>query len=618
MFPARHGVGFVSASDSASLVKQAVDIVDVVSQVVPLRRVGNRHLGICPFHQEKTPSFQVDAESQLYYCFGCNSGGDVLSFVMKHRNISFREALEYLADRYHIDLPKNEGGFDSGPAVEAARKEREKLYAILKTAAEFFYAQLHHSKAGLIARDYIEHRGLPARVVEEERLGYAPAQWDGLVQHLKQSGVDLELAISAGLAARSSKDESRIYDRFRNRLIFPIVDEQGRVVAFGGRSLSKEVQDEPKYLNSPETAVYHKGRMLYQMARAREACRNKRQAVLVEGYMDLLAFHAKGFYRVVATLGTALTAHQVRLLSRLADEVVLAYDGDEAGERAMLRALPLFLAEELAVSCLRFPDGMDPDDFLNRRGLEGFEELENGRQDLGIYAIGKTLEGWDGTTLGKTRAIGGLQAIFDALRQPVLRSEYLKLVSQRLSLPQSVVEEQLRHSKRSVDRYAAPSRPAAPVPSNISRAESLEEKILRLMIKYSELIDEVKQSGAIDHFQEPQLKALAQVLLQVPHPPYGIFNPASISELLQDAGQKELFARLRLDPEEIEQPQIHMKDKLGKLFEREVKQKRLNLNESLKRAEQEGNTTQVRYFLEQIRQNVSSARKRARAREENV
>ncbi len=215
--------------------------------------------------------------------------------------------------------------------------------------------------------------------------------------------------MKAGLLARSSRDQGRCYDRFRNRLIFPIRDERSRVVAFGGRILGSETQDEPKYLNSPENPVFHKGRMLYQFARAREACRQVRQVLLVEGYMDLLAFHAQGFYRVVATLGTALTSHQVRLLSRHVDEVVFAYDGDEAGERAMLRALPLFLQEELAVSCIRFPEQMDPDDFLRTKGLAAFEDLVQRREDLGAYAIRKALETWDGTMTGKTKVLGELQ-----------------------------------------------------------------------------------------------------------------------------------------------------------------------------------------------------------------
>lgn len=609
----------VIASDSAALVKQGVDIVDVVSQVVSLRRVGNRHVGLCPFHQEKTPSFQVDAENQLYYCFGCASGGDVLSFVMRQRNTSFGEALEYLADRYHIPLPQKEGTNSlTGAMAEAARKEREQLHRALRIAADIFHSQLHDAEAGRAAREYIQRRGLPLEVVEAERLGYALPQWDGLLRALKDRGVDEALGCTAGLLARSSKDESRVYDRFRNRLIFPILDERGQLVAFGGRSLSEEGPGEPKYLNSPETPVYHKGKMLYQLARAREACRQVRQVVLVEGYMDLLAFHAQGFFRVVATLGTALTPHQVRLMSRMADEVALAYDGDEAGERAMLRALPLFLQEEVPVSCLRFPEGMDPDDFLKSRGLSGFEALLLKREDLGSYAIRKVLDGWDGSSMGKGRILNELKPIFEAVRQPLLKSEYLQLVSTRLAVSLDVIQDQLQHNKGQGQRLPARQSSASPVSPQLPQTQSLEENILRLMVRYPGLIEEFRTSGAVKHFLEKRSRAIAEVLLKNPFPPQGNFDAGAVYDLLADPEQKELLARLMLDPLEIEEPLIQMKDWLGALAIREMKQERLSLKEGLEGADHERDRAQVRSLLAEIQQKISSVKKRVRETPENV
>ncbi len=385
----------MGASDLAVLVKQAADIVDVIGRVVTLRRAGHRHVGLCPFHQEKTPSFHVDPETQFFHCFGCGQGGDVVTFVMKHQNLSFGDALRHLADRYHVVLP--EASATTGVAAEASRKEREALFRVVEAGAEFFYGQLHHSPAGRTARDYLKQRGIAEHVVEAERMGYAPDRWNGLLHHLENAGFDTGLAEKVGLLSRGARD--RVYDRFRHRLIFPIRDDQNRVVAFGGRSLPREngVEtrptgaargEEPKYLNSPENPLYHKGRMLYQLSRAREACRNHRQVLLVEGYLDLLAFHNHGFYRVVATLGTALTPHQARLLARMSDEVVLAYDGDEAGEKAMLRALPLFMEEELTVSCIRFPAGMDPDDYLRAHGMEGLERLSDAMPSTGSWSDG--------------------------------------------------------------------------------------------------------------------------------------------------------------------------------------------------------------------------------------
>ena len=355
----------MTGSGIATLVKQAVDIVEVIGRAVHLRRSGNRHVGLCPFHQEKTPSFQVDADNQLYYCFGCGTGGDVLSFVMKHQNLTFTDAVKYLSDRYNIPLPQKDHAVRDDLLL-ASQEERKRILAAIECCGGLLLPPASCRPEGRAAREYIAERGLPEEVVESQKLGYAPARGDGLFEHLKKSGIEPALAVKAGLLGQSSNDSSKFFDRFRNRLIFPIRDERDVIVAFGGRILSQDEQNEPKYLNSPETPVYHKGRMLYQYAVARQACRKVRQALLVEGYMDLLAFHAKGFYRVAATLGTALTSQQVRLLSRMCDEVVLAYDGDDAGERAMLRALPLFLAEELSVSCIRFPEGLDPGRFSEK------------------------------------------------------------------------------------------------------------------------------------------------------------------------------------------------------------------------------------------------------------
>jgi DNA primase len=598
----------VIGSDLATLVKQAVDIVEVVGQVVPLRRAGSRHVGLCPFHQEKTPSFYVDSSSQMYHCFGCGAGGDVLSFVMKHQNLSFVDAIQYLADRYHINLPKRDALHpESARLGEAFKSEQEQLFKVMELTTEFFSRQLHLPETGKPARDYLHQRALPPGVVETERLGYALSQWDGLLRHFQGCKIDPDLGVKAGLLARSSRDQDRFYDRFRNRVIFPIRDERSRVVAFGGRILAGAAQDEPKYLNSPESPVFHKGRMLYQFARAREACRQVRQVVLVEGYMDLLAFHAQEFYRVVATLGTALTPHQVRLLSRHVDEVVLAYDGDEAGERAMLRALPLFLQEELAVSCIRFPERMDPDDFLRTKGLPAFEDLVQRREDLGAYAIRKALENWDGTMTGKTKVLAELQPICQGTRQPVLKAEYLRLIADRLSVSEAVIERQLQHEARHLSRPSTAPRPLAPL--RLSQSYSLEENILRMMIQDPGMIGKVKESGAIDCFQETGLKSIAQIVIQTAHPPEEEFRPSVVHDRLAESELKECFTRLLLDPFDLSDAPLQLQDWLDALLMRGRKQRSLDLREALRQAEQSGDQVQIRVLLAEIQGlNVSHKR----------
>lgn len=589
----------MTGSAVASLVKQSVDIVEEIGRAVHLRRSGNRHLGLCPFHQEKTPSFQVDAENQLYYCFGCGSGGDVLSFVMKHRNLAFPDAVKYLADRYNLALPAQDHARDD--LFEAGRQERKRILDTVECAAEFFYSQLHKSTEGRAARDYIAARGLPEEVVESQRLGYAPAGRDRLLGHLRKQGIEPALAVKAGVLGQSSNDSSRFYDRFRNRLIFPIRDERDKIVAFGGRILPPSDGNEPKYLNSPETAVYHKGRMLYQYSVARQACGKSRQALLVEGYMDLLAFHAHGFYRVAATLGTALTAQQVRLLGRMSDEVVLAYDGDEAGERAMLRALPLFLAEELSVSCIRFPGGLDPDDFLKKFGLSELERLIEQREELGAYAVRKAVSSWDGSSAGKMRVFSELQSVFQSVRQPLLRSEYLRIIADRFSIPEKVAEEQLLHQKQGSQE---PRRAYAQQASDHRRRpqiESLDEKVLRLMIKHPDLVQCVRDSDVLGCFEEARLAAMAGLLCEAGFCTTAELNASSLYDLLRESDLHELYTRYLLEPYDLEAPEIHLRDWLEAMAKRTAKKRDEELKRSLREAERTGDRDRVASLLAEIR-----------------
>ncbi len=578
--------------------KQAVDIIDVIGRAVHLRRSGNRHVGLCPFHEEKTPSFQVDAENQLYYCFGCGTGGDVLSFVMRHQNFTFADAVKYLADRYNIPLPQKDQALQ-GDLLLASQEERRRILAALECAADFFYRQLHFAQEGRVAREYVAGRGLPEDVVESQKLGYAPARWDGLFEHLKKNGIEPALAVTAGLLSKSSSDSSKFFDRFRNRLNFPIRDERDTVVAFGGRILSKDEQNEPKYLNSPETPVYHKGKMLYQYAVAREACRQVRQVLLVEGYMDLLAFHSKGFYRVAATLGTALTSQQVRLLSRMCDEVVLAYDGDEAGERAIVRALPLFLQEELSVSCIRFPDGLDPDDFLKRFGLSELERLIKQRDELGAYAVRKAVSVWDGSSAGRAQIFSELQPVFQCVRQPLLKSEYLRIIADRFSITEEVAEAQLLHEKRGRPdsgrrQFSSVNHPKPP------EIKSLEEGIVMIMIKYPDLVACVRESEALCCFEESRLSDIAATLCRA-----GFcveeHNSSALFELMRESDLQELYTRYLLEPYELEEPEIQLRDWLGALLKRIEKKRKKELQQSLQEAESRGDSAQVTNILVEIK-----------------
>ncbi|MDI3327718.1 MAG: DNA primase [Alicyclobacillaceae bacterium] len=349
--------------DLVERVRQSADIVDLVSEYVQLKRVGRSYVGLCPFHPERTPSFTVSREKQLFHCFGCKAGGTVIHFVMEMERLSFAEAVRKLAARAGIDLPDpEEEGEESGWRSRALRA--------YELAAKWYQHLLLNTPYGRPGTDYLQRRNIGTATAQSFQLGLAPAQGDALLSFLERRGYDRPFLLEAGLAAGG--EDRGYFDRFRRRLMFPIWDGQGRVIAFGGRIIG---DGEPKYLNSPETPLFHKGRHLYPWHRARTAIRRARRALLLEGYMDVVAMHQAGFTEAVASLGTGLTAEQAALLKRATDDVVVVYDGDEAGSRAALRAAEVLRSAGLQVRIARLPAGRDPDDLLRERGPQAIERI---------------------------------------------------------------------------------------------------------------------------------------------------------------------------------------------------------------------------------------------------
>lgn len=340
------------------------DIVEIISQYVPLKRKGNSYFGLCPFHNEKTPSFSVNSEKQFYYCFGCGAAGNVFGFIMEMENCDFPEALKKLADRAHITLPEPE---KSGQAL-AAEQLKAKLFEIHSVAGRFYYDILQ-SEEGAEARGYMERRKLQPAISRKFGLGYAPERRSALLEHLKEKGYAINDMLQSGLVMEN-KDKSGYHDRFRGRLMFPIFDPQGRVVGFGGRIIGK---GEPKYLNSPETILFSKSRNLYGLNFAKAA--RKKELILVEGYMDMISLYQAGFHNVVAALGTAFNQEHARTLKKFAEDIILLYDSDEAGTNAALRAIPVLTANGFRVRVTQVPDGKDPDDFVKQNGALEFSKL---------------------------------------------------------------------------------------------------------------------------------------------------------------------------------------------------------------------------------------------------
>ena len=340
------------------------DIVEVISQYVPLKQKGNSYFGLCPFHNEKTASFSVNSEKQFYYCFGCGAAGNVFSFLMEMENMDFPEAMKKLAERAHITLPEPE----KSAQVIAAEQTKQRLFDIHTAAGRFFYECLQE-KRGEQARAYLTKRQMDPRMARKFGIGYSPDSYDALFKHLKEKGFALSDILKSGLVLEN-KDGKGYHDRFRGRLMFPIFDVQGRVVGFGGRILAK---GEPKYLNSPETILFSKSRNLYGLNFAKAA--KKRELILVEGYMDMLSIYQAGFRNVVASLGTAFNNDHARTLKRFADDVILLYDSDEAGTNAALRAIPVLVKNGFRVKVTQVPDGKDPDEFIKAKGAAEFSKL---------------------------------------------------------------------------------------------------------------------------------------------------------------------------------------------------------------------------------------------------
>ena len=416
------------------------DITEVVGSYVQLRHRGRTHTGLCPFHSEKTPSFVVYPETQSFYCFGCGAGGDVITFVRKISNLDYVEAVKLLAGRAGIPMPEED---------DQAGRLRSRVRAINKEAARFFYEQLNaENDAARTARGYWRGRGLSDSTIRRFGLGYAPDDFGALRRHLRSKGYTEEEMLASGLQKRSEK--GNVYDVFRGRVMTPIFDLRGNVIAFGGRVLGDE---KPKYINSPETLVYKKSKAMFALNIAKKS--TSRRYILCEGYMDVISLHQAGFDTAVAACGTALTADQVRLLSEYADEVVLCYDSDEAGQKATARSLGLFAESPVKVSVLNIPGAKDPDEFIKKYGRERFESLLNGTSNAIEYKLAKVREKYD-----LARPADRVEYIKEAIRllagrlTPTEREVYAGRLAEETDVAKASVMAQLEAAVRSNQRKA--------------------------------------------------------------------------------------------------------------------------------------------------------------------
>lgn len=426
-------------------VRTAADLVEVAEDYVQLKQSGSRYMGLCPFHNEDTPSFSIDPDANLYYCFGCGNGGDVFKFLQEIEGVGFLESVRILADRYGIPLP------DEETDPEAAN-ERESILHALRFAARFFYYQLTQTDRGQPALDYLHERGYSSTTIKRFGLGYAPDEWDALLTTAQEEQIDPETLEKAGLVIQRD-DESGYYDRYRGRIIFPIFSHIGKVLAFAGRILD-EHKDQPKYINSPETEVYHKKEVLYGLHQAKQSIRSTNEALLVEGYTDVISLSQAGVENVVASSGTALTQGQVGVLERYATRALMLYDADEAGARAAMRGLERVLEEGMGAYAVELPEGSDPDDFVQEHGGEAFAEyVDEHRQDLPSFAYQHARRAGElETPEDRVEVQREIVESVARIPDPNLRREYVVRTSEVVGVPDSDLFRMMEKERERIER----------------------------------------------------------------------------------------------------------------------------------------------------------------------
>ena len=422
-------------SEKIDEVRQATDIVDLIGGFVKLKKRGKNFVGLCPFHSEKTPSFNVSPERQMYHCFGCGAGGNAFTFLMEYEKVSFAEAVRSLAEQANITLPRYT------PEQEAVESEQERLYNVCRLAGLFFYHSLTETTEGKLALEYLRHRGFSEETMKTFGLGYSPNSWDGMIKHAEEQKISMELLERAGLVRR--RDDGTYYDYFRGRVMFPIFSAMGRVVGFGARKLR---EDDPlgKYINSPETSIYNKSRILYGIYQSKESIRENDYAILVEGYADLISVFQGGVKNVVASSGTALTTEQIELIGRYTKNITIVYDADSAGSKAALRGVDLVLERDLDVRVAELPQGDDPDSFVKKHGGEAFRKLVGGAVSfIDFLALTYERQGLLETPEGQAKTVRTIVQSIGRISDELKRNFYIRQVAEKYKLYESTLYREL-------------------------------------------------------------------------------------------------------------------------------------------------------------------------------
>ncbi|MFO7767708.1 MAG: DNA primase [bacterium] len=558
-------------------VRAATDIVEVIGPYVKLKKKGQNWFGLCPFHNEKTPSFSVHQERGMYYCFGCGAGGNAITFLMEHDGMSFTQAVEDLAKRAGIPLPKSDGG--------ASTDDRDRLRAAVEAAASFFQQNLKED-VGRKAVDYLKERGMTGETARDFRLGYAPDSWDALLKHLKRKGYKEEELQEAGLV--KPREGGGHYDAFRDRIVFPFIDRRGRVIGFSGRLLSDDEEAGPKYINSPETPLFQKGRVLYGLHQAVKNLLKSERALLVEGQFDVLTLHQEGLPEAVAASGTAFTEDQARMLQRLVERVLLLFDADSAGLKAAWRSYTSLVSQGLDVAFVPLPEGEDPDTLVREEGVETFRERLEGAQTVVSFFLDHLdppLESRDAH--GRAEAARDLLEMIRNDSDGLRRTMTLQEIAGRFGLEEADLRRELEALEKSRPTFRGPDETRQPLgDSDFRRMPALEADLLRLVMTsaaarrrllaglepddlhhpaargfFETLASEAGEDGTVDWDRmleqgSPDQRGLAAWLLQEEVSALGLSEEERVTEFLNAIeGRRKKHQRRRLR-ESIEQARL--------------------------------------------------------------
>ncbi len=548
-----------------------VDIVELISGYIPLKKAGRNFRAACPFHHEKTPSFMVSPEKGIYHCFGCNAGGNAFSFLMRYEHLDFREAVETLAKRVGVVIPVLEHD-------ENKVNLNQEIYRINELAAEFYHRNLLNSESAQTARSYLAKRKIKLESAKQFKLGFATDSWDSLLNYLRANKVNLNIIEKSGLVV--AKENGGFYDRFRNRIVFPIFDAKSRIIAFGARTLEQNPES-AKYINSPETPIFVKGNNLYGLNFSKEKIINRDQVIIVEGYMDMIMPFQEGADNIVASSGTALTSNQIRLLKRYTKNIVVVFDADSAGQLAALRSLDLFIDENINVKVAVLPPGFDPDSFVREKGSVNFGLIIKNALGLFDYKIFLLLKRFDPKSIeGRTGIAHEMLSTISKFKDEILKTEYMKKLSQTLNLDEQALQEE---AKKATERPYAGIGENSPIKKDSPSAfPAVERMILKLMLQNNNLVPFVRREISVEDFQDETIRQIITTIFDIEQSGKTVASH-QLMNFFSDRSLHQIISELTLDEDQfcIEGLCLSDRDKMLEECLTRIKRQRFNFKKRI-------------------------------------